>query len=403
MNPPMRRAAAASVVLHVLLLAALIVSLPSRKPDDTQDLAAVSVDFVGPPAPAQQAQEMNKNAAPANTPTVVHAPKATEAPKPTQLVDAPPPPPPPPPPPSQVPANQPPTPTPPPPAPAPPLPTPPTPAPPPPAPPTPTPPPPTPAPAPSVPLPPPTPSAEPLPPPPPPAPPQPQPPAPTPKPVQQPKPPKPTPAKPVHSEAAPAPAAPPTPPAQPSPQQTAQATPALPMPPPPAPPAPPAPVSPTTQPHPTTNPSVMSQTVLNTLDKLRSLNLNQKAPTARYNPAQGGAPNAGGSRVGDVTAELSSAERGAIGDKVRQCWTIDSGAEGVQTLQVLLKVQTDATGTVRVVHVAGADVGRYQSDPVFAAFADRAVRALLDFRCSALPLPPSLEGRPQTFTFRFSP
>jgi neural Wiskott-Aldrich syndrome protein len=433
MNPPMRRAATASVFLHVLLLLALIVSLPSKKPDDTQDLAAVSVDFVGPPAPAQQAQQQNTAAAPANTQTVVKAPMATQAPQPTQLVDAPPPPPPPPPPPSETPANQPPMPTPPPPAPAPPqpvtpptppqpqtppLPTPPAPAPPPPAPPVPVPPPPTPAP--SVPQPPapPLPTSEPLPPPPPPAPPQPQQTQSTAKPVEKPSPPKPTPTKPVQEatpakpthaqpvqkETPPAPPAPPVPQTQPSPQETAQAAPALPLPPPPAPPAPPAPASPTSQPHPTTNPAAMSQTVLNTLEKLRSMNLQQKAPTARYNPAQGGAPHGGGNpNNSDATASLTAAERGAIGDKVRECWTIDSGAEGVQSMSVILKVTTDATGTVRLAQVGAADQGRVYADPVFRAFAERAVRAVLDYRCSTLPLPPSLEGRPQTFTFRFSP
>jgi hypothetical protein len=402
MNPPMRRAATVSVVLHVLLLVALIVSLPSRKPDDAQDLTAVSVDFVGPAAPAQQAQQQNTAPAPANTPTVVKAPTATQAPQPTPLVDAPPPPPPPPPPPSETPANQPPVPTPPPPAPTPPQPvtppTPPQPV----TPPLPTPPAPAP-PASQPPPPPPSPSAEPLPPPPPPAPPQPQQ-APSPaKPVEKPTPPKPAPAKPVPAQAAPAPPAPPAPPSQP-PQETAQATPALPMPPPPAPPAPPAPVSPTTQPHPTTNPAAMSQTVLNTLEKLRSMNLDQKAPTARYNPAQGGAPHGGGNpNNSDATASLTSAERGAIGDKVRQCWFIDGGAPNVQSMSVLLKAYTKPDGTVYNAKIVGPDVARYQSDPVFRAFAERAVRALLDYRCSALPLPPSLEGRPQTFTFRFSP
>jgi hypothetical protein len=176
------------------------------------------------------------------------------------------------------------------------------------------------------------------------------------------------------------------------------------MPPPPAPPAPPAPVSPTTQPHPTTNPAAMSQTVLNTLEKLRSMNLDQKAPTARYNPAQGGAPHGGGNPNNrDATASLTAAERGAIGDKVRQCWFIDGGAPNVQSLSVLLTAYTRPDGTVYRAVIAGADIARDQSDPVFAAFADRAVRALLDYRCATLPLPPSLEGRPETFTFRFSP
>lgn len=148
----------------------------------------------------------------------------------------------------------------------------------------------------------------------------------------------------------------------------------------------------------------MSQTVLNTLDKLRSMNMQQKPPTARYNPLQGGAPDAGGNpNNSNATASLTAAERGAIGDKVRACWTIDSGAEGVQSLQVLLTVTTDATGTARLAQVARADQGRVNADPVLRAFAERAVRAVLDYRCSALPLPPALEGSAHTFTFRFSP
>jgi hypothetical protein len=147
----------------------------------------------------------------------------------------------------------------------------------------------------------------------------------------------------------------------------------------------------------------MSQTVLNTLEKLRSMNLDQKAPTARYNPAQGGAPHGGGQRTGVALSPLSEAAAGTIGDKVRACWTIDSGAEGVQTMSVLLRVTTDASGTPRLVTVAPADAGRYASDPVFQAFVDRARRAVLDARCSPWPLPPSLEGKPNTFNFRFSP
>ncbi|MBW4021820.1 MAG: TonB C-terminal domain-containing protein [Proteobacteria bacterium] len=148
----------------------------------------------------------------------------------------------------------------------------------------------------------------------------------------------------------------------------------------------------------------MSQTVLNTLEKLRAMNLNQKTPNARYNPAEGGAPHGGGNPNNtDATALLSAAQRGAIGDKVRQCWTIDSGAQGVQNMQVLLQVTTDATGTVRAARVAPADSGRVNADPVLRAFAERAVRAVLDYRCATLPLPRSLEGKPETFTFRFSP
>lgn len=403
MNPPMRRAATVSAVFHFLLLAALILSLPTQPPKEAPDLAAVSVDFVGPTDQVRQSDQTGKTAAPAKTATTVDAPKATETPTPQPLSDAPPPPPPPPPPPSETPASKPPVATPPPPAPAPPVPeTPKTPTPPAPAP-TPT----TPSPPPPMPQTVPTPDAEPLPPPPPPQPTPPKEPSP-PKPEQKPTPAKPTPTPPK-PEQKPTPEQKPAPPSKadkptpPSPQTTADATPALPMPPPPAPPAPPAPVSPTTQPHPTPNATAMSQTVLNTLDKLRSMNLNQKAPSSRYNPQQGGAPDAGGQKTGDATSRLTTAQRGAIGDKVRACWTIDSGAQGVQQLSVILKVTTDATGVVRAAQVAPADQGRVNANPVLQAFAMRAANAAMDYKCNPLPLPPSLLGATHTFTFRFSP
>ncbi|GAB0113827.1 hypothetical protein [Acidisoma sp. C75] len=396
----MRRATLVSVVLHFLLLAALIISLPSSKPPEAPDLTAVSVDFVGPASQVRQSDVTGKTAAPQKTQATTNAPQASQAPTPQPLSDAPPPPPPPPPPPSETPANQPPVPTPPPPAPAPPQPQ--APATPPPPAQTPTPPAPTTAPAPQTT---PSPSAEPLPPPPPPAPtpPQPQQPA---KPLVKPTPPKPTPPKQPTTPQTPATPTPPsktTTPAPPSPQTTAEATPALPMPPPPAPPAPPAPVSPTTQPNPTQNPAALSQSVLNTLDKLRSLNQKQQKPTSRYNPAQGGAPDAGGQRVGDSTSLLTAAQRGEIGKKIEGCWFIDGGAPNVQQLSVILQVKTRPGGEVYDARVAPQDQARVNANPVLQAFAMRAINAAENAQCNPLPLPASLSNAPQTFTIRFKP
>ena len=43
------------------------------------------------------------------------------------------------------------------------------------------------------------------------------------------------------------------------------------------------------------------------------------------------------------------------------------------------------------------------SDPVYRAFAERAVRAVLDPHCANLPLPQSMMGKINVLTFRFSP
>ena len=83
---------------------------------------------------------------------------------------------------------------------------------------------------------------------------------------------------------------------------------------------------------------------------------------------------------------MSASERGAIGAHVRECWTKDAGAQGLDKLSVVLNVVTDATGTARVATVADEDRPKL-SDPLFQAFAERAVRAVEDVRCATLPLP----------------
>jgi hypothetical protein len=126
----------------------------------------------------------------------------------------------------------------------------------------------------------------------------------------------------------------------------------------------------------------------------------KQAPTAKYNPTQGGG---GGSPTGsDQDSRLDANARRAIGDLVRECWTIDNGALNVDKLQVLLEVTTDAQGTARMAAVAPEDRGN-MGDPVFRAFAERAIRAILSPKCASFPLPKTMLGQPQTLKFRFRP
>jgi hypothetical protein len=237
------------------------------------------------------------------------------------------------------------------------------------------------------------------PPPPPPPPPQaraePPPPAPPPPPppIQAPAP-EPAPAPNV----VPPPAAPPTPPKPPAP---AKPEPPLPVPPTLTPP-PPAPPSTTSQPNVTKNPAPNTDSLDNTLEKLRQQQAQAKPPKARPNPAAGGQPNAGGDPLGNDTAALSVDQRGAIGDHVRECWTKDPGALDIDKQRVLLTVTTDAAGVARNAVVSGDDVSR-MVDPRFRAFAERAKRAILDPHCAELPLPSNILGKVNILTFRFSP
>jgi outer membrane biosynthesis protein TonB len=207
-------------------------------------------------------------------------------------------------------------------------------------------------------------------------------------------PPEPTPA-PEIVKPPPAPPTPPTPPAPVKPE------PPLPLPPPPVPP-PPAPPSTTSQPNVTKNPAPNSDSVDNTLEKLKQMLAQKQPPSARSNPRAGGQPNSGGNPLGNDTAALSADQRGAIGDHVRECWTKDAGALDIDKQRVLLTVTTDATGVARKAEVTGADASR-MGDPRFRAFAERAVRAVMDPRCANLPLPNNVLGRINVLTFRFSP
>lgn len=238
----------------------------------------------------------------------------------------------------------------------------------------------------------------------PPPPPPPPPPAPPPPTVQAPAPPTPTPVTPPPQTPEPTMAAVPPPPAtQPTPPTPTppKLQPPLPLPPPVTPP-PPAPPSHTSQPNVTTNPAANSEALENTLEKLRQLALQKKPPTARPNPKAGGDPRGGGSPLGNDTAALSQAQRGAIGEHVRECWTKDAGALDLEKLQVLLTVKTDSAGIVHTAEVSGDDLAR-MSDPRFRVFAERAIRAVMDVRCANLPLPGNMLGKANVLTFRFTP
>jgi outer membrane biosynthesis protein TonB len=178
------------------------------------------------------------------------------------------------------------------------------------------------------------------------------------------------------------------------------------VPPPPAPP-PPAPPSTTSQPNPTKNAAPESRELEATLEKLRALQRQTQPPKARPNPARGGAPTPAGNPHGDITATLTAEQRGAIGDRVRECWTKDAGAIGIDKMQVLVTATIDpADGSAREVEPADSERSRIAGDPLLRAFFERARRAILDPRCGNNLVPKSKlveDGVPNKLTFRFSP
>ena len=162
------------------------------------------------------------------------------------------------------------------------------------------------------------------------------------------------------------------------------------------------PPSQTAQPNVTKSMAENSSAVEATLLRLRQQLKQTDPPRARHNPRADGQPDSGGNPASSDTDALSAAQRGEIGAHVRECWTKDAGAQGLDKLSVVLNVVTDASGTTRVAGVADEDKAKL-SDPVFQAFAERAVRAVMDVRCATLPLPHQMLGRVNNLTFRFRP
>jgi neural Wiskott-Aldrich syndrome protein len=321
-NPRLRAGGIVSAIFHLLVILALLITLPSsRPPDEKEPDTSVEMIFDG------RAKTTIKAPTPAPVPApskeiTPPAPPVTEAPKP-EPIEAPPPPPPPPPPPEPPRVS-------------------------------------TPLPAPPSNLPPPEPSTK-------------------------------------EAPIIPPPPAPPAPPREAPPQLV----PPLPVPPPLVKP-PPVKPSQTAQPNVTPNMAPNSSSTEATLLRLRQQLQQAQPPRARPNPRAGGMPDSGGNPASNDTDALSAAQRGEIGAHVRECWTKDAGALDLDKMSVVLNVVTDATGTARFASVADEDRGKL-SDPIFQAFSERAVRALMDVRCATLPLPKQMLGRNNTLTFRFRP
>jgi hypothetical protein len=240
--------------------------------------------------------------------------------------------------------------------------------------------------------------------------PPPPPPPPPPAPAPTPSPPTPTQAQPTPPAPAPAPSpdpvpAPrvtqptPTPPA-PQPPQQAAAPPRpdpLPLPPTPVPPPPePSQQAGTGQTPPVARPQERSTSVQNTLERLRTAQQQDRPPTARPNPS--GAPQQGGGTPAG-TAALTQGEIRGLADQIAECWNVDRGMLGLDTIVVELRVVLDGQGNVRNVVPASAIPG----DPRARSVYESARRALMSPQCNPLRVPPNKYQTVMASIFRFNP
>ncbi len=95
---------------------------------------------------------------------------------------------------------------------------------------------------------------------------------------------------------------------------------------------------------------------------------------------------------------LTPLQRGDIADAVQACWAQNSQfLPRTERYTAHLVVTTDATGTARLARMASGTPARLAGDPDFLAFNQRAMQAVLDPRCSRLPVPASLLGQDHSF------
>jgi hypothetical protein len=104
----------------------------------------------------------------------------------------------------------------------------------------------------------------------------------------------------------------------------------------------------------------------------------------------------------NLAAVVTASEIEGVRQKIRPCWNFVGGAKADADLIVQLVVQMNQDGTP--VEAEIKDSGRYNRDPLFAAAADAARRAVLNPRCQPWPLPSDKYANGWRYiTFNFDP
>lgn len=100
----------------------------------------------------------------------------------------------------------------------------------------------------------------------------------------------------------------------------------------------------------------------------------------------------------DAVATVS--EKDAIRQQIEKCWVIPAGARDADKLVVSVRIWVNPDGTVRDARIL--DQGR-MSEPFFRSAAESAMRAVLNPRCSPLPIPPKKYDQFKEMVLDFNP
>lgn len=107
---------------------------------------------------------------------------------------------------------------------------------------------------------------------------------------------------------------------------------------------------------------------------------------------------------------LTDAEQAAVSERIKPCWGVKTHAYGMlfsnmaipPSSGVPVQLMVEADGTVIGAQLAFIINTTPLSDAAYQSFGRLAYEAATNPRCNVLPLPKSLLGHTETFTFQFS-
>jgi len=122
---------------------------------------------------------------------------------------------------------------------------------------------------------------------------------------------------------------------------------------------------------------------------LKDLDVNKKPAPPTPAPAQ----------TAPLGEKMTMSEEDALRSQLEQCWDVPIGAKGVEDMSVDIAMVINPDRTLREAHIV--DTARYNSDSVFQAVADSALRAVQ--RCSPFDVPPDKYNTWNNTTVTFNP
>lgn len=102
-----------------------------------------------------------------------------------------------------------------------------------------------------------------------------------------------------------------------------------------------------------------------------------------------------------VVDRVTAGELGAFQKQIQGCWNLLPGAANADAIAVNLTINVNPDRTVRDVTIT--DQARYNSDAIFRAAADNAIRALRHPDCTPLDLPVNKYEQWRSITLNFDP